>query len=306
MNQETNNQITKENFPEPAKKDRLLPASILVSTIIIAGALIYTTGLKSPQNKIAANELVAGILPKNGLELPVRWGDLGAKMINAGVIDSDKFERLYASRGGLDTETKNLLYEKSNGNLKITEENSGMLLNLLWALGLGTKNDILEKGEMTNPRYGGAGKFASTGGWTLANGNAMDHYAKHPLIVLNPDQQALVESVSKNIYRPCCGNATHFPDCNHGMAMLGLLELMASQGMDENEMYRVALQVNSYWFPDNYLTIAQYLQSKSVAWEDASPKELLGYNFSSGSGYRQILNQVTTPAEKKSSGGCGV
>ena len=39
----------------------------------------------------------------------------------------------------------------------------------------------------------------------------------------------IVEEIAGNIYRPCCGNSTAFPDCNHGMAMLGLIELMVSQ-----------------------------------------------------------------------------
>ena len=89
------------------------------------------------------------------------------------------------------------------------------------------------------------------------------------------------------------------------MAMLGLLELMASQGVSENEMYRVALQVNAYWFPDTYLAIAQYLQSKGMAWSGADPKEILGADYSSGSGYRQILSQVTAPVQS-SGGGCGI
>src|SRR3989344_1353776 len=97
---------------------------------------------------------------------------------------------------------------------------AGYLLNLLWAFGLANKNPILEDAsEMMNPGYGGAGNFASTGGWTVAKGNAMGHYNMYALVTLSPEQQALVDRVSRNIYRPCCGNSTHFPDCNHGMAM---------------------------------------------------------------------------------------
>ena len=139
------------------------------------------------------------------------------------------------SQGGLDEETKKLLYQSGNGNLKITEENSGKILNLLWAFGLGNKNEILLKGPMMDPQYGGAGRFASTGGWTIAKGSAMEHYSNHEFIKLTKEQQTLVENVSQNIYRPCCGNSTYFPDCNHGMAMLGLLELMASEGVSEEK-----------------------------------------------------------------------
>jgi len=197
----------------------------------------------------------------------------------------------------------------------MTQENAGTILNLLWAFGLGNKNEILEKGPMVN--YDGreagspaealakAGNFASTGGWTLAKGNAMDHYSKHSFVTLTPDQQAMVERVAKNIYRPCCGNSTYFPDCNHGMAMLGLLELLASNGVSERDMYKIALQVNSYWFPDTYLTIAKYMELKGVPWNKVDPKEMLGADYSSGSGYRKILEQVA-PVESKSAGGCGV
>lgn len=316
MEDETQNQIIEETYAEPVKKDYFLPASILLSAIIIAGAWVYTAGLKvsdTPQKtatsanaeKVQKSAIEEKVLPSEGVVLPVSWDDLGVKMVSVGVIDKEKLESLYAGRGGLSENERKLLKDIQNAQLKITENNSGFLLNLFWALGLGTKNDILEKGEMSNPQYGGAGNFASTGGWTLAEGDAMNHYSRHPFIVLTLEQQKLVERVSKNIYRPCCNNPTHFPDCNHGMAMLGLLELMASQGVSEEEMYKVALAVNAYWFPDTYLTIAQYLASRGTDWSNADPKEILGANYSSGSGYRKILSQVTAPAQK-SNGGCGV
>ena len=158
---------------------------------------------------------------------------------------------------------------------------------------------------MADARYGGAGGFASTAGWTLAKGSAMDHYSRHQFIVLTPQEQEKVERVSKNIFRPCCDNSTYFPDCNHGMAMLGLLELMAFQGVSEEEMYRAALQVNAYWFPDTYITIAQYLKAKGIDWQEASPQEILGVGFSSISGYRRILKEVDAKAQPQGSG-CGV
>ena len=101
---------------------------------------------------------------------------------------------------------------------------------------------------MMDPRYGGANGFASTGGWTLSDGDSMNHYNMHSFVTLTEEQQALVERVSKNIYRPCCDNSTYFPDCNHGMAMLGLLELMTSTRVTEADMYKTALQVNTFGF----------------------------------------------------------
>jgi len=293
----------------------LIPASVMITGILIAISIYYSgSGTTPAPVKIDAEAgvhraLEKGVLSPEGVVLPVRWGDLGVKMASVGVIDREKLESLYAGRGGLGQEEKKLLEGTQNGELKITENNSGFLLNLFWALGLGTKNDILETGPMADPRYGGAGPpaggFASTGGWTLADGNAMNHYSRHPFVILTPEQQKSVERVSKNIYRPCCNNPTHFPDCNHGMAMLGLLELMASQGVSEDQMYRTALQVNSFWFPDTYFAIATYLELKGTEWGKADPKEILGYAFSSASGYRRILEEI--PAQNETQGSrCGI
>jgi hypothetical protein len=230
---------------------------------------------------------------------------LGAKLVEVGAIDLDKLVALYKDRGGFLAQYQKMIEKNANEKIVITNWNSGYLLNLLWALGLANKNPILEDtNEMMNPAYKGAGNFASTGGWTLAQGSAMDHYNMHSLVMLTADQQAIVDRVSQNIYRPCCGNSTHFPDCNHGMAMLGLLELMASQGVNEQDMYKTALAVNSYWFPETYLTIATYMQQKGIAWGKVSPKEMLSANYSSASGYANISSQVTLPLQGQRGSSC--
>lgn len=315
MDYETENQIS-EQFPvkQPPKRDLLLSASILISALVLAIAWVYTAGLKAneTEQKLASSQttqvskLEEAVLPSAGVVLPVSWGDLGAKLVSTGAIDAKKFRAIYEQRGAFTDEYKNLLSEQNDGKLKITKENSGYLLNLFWALGLASKNDILENGEMTNRAHGGAGIFASTGGWTVAVGNPMDHYSKHKFFDLTPEQQASVDKVSRGIYRPCCGNSTHFPDCNHGMAMLGLLELMASQGVSEQDMWKAALAVNSYWFPDTYMTIATYMKNKGTGWKDVHPQEILSADYSSASGYRRIAAQVAQPEERQGGSGCGV
>lgn len=299
----------KELVSNKEEKNYILPGSILLASLIIAGSLVYATNKGNPSSpkeaKISALE--QQVIPSKGVTLNVKWGDLGVKLTESGTIDADKFKSLYQQRDQLTNEDKNLLVGINNGKIKITNENSGYLLNLFWALGLANKNEILEKGEMVDPKYGGAGNFASTGGWTIAKGNAMDHYSKHTLLNLTPEQQALVDKVSRGIYRPCCGNSVHFPDCNHGMAMLGLLELMASQGATEQEMWNTALVVNSYWFPDTYLTIAKYMEGKGIDWKNVNPEEILGANFSSNQGFANISAQVTQPENtQQRGGGCDV
>jgi hypothetical protein len=286
--------------------------------IVIAGALIAIGPIVGPTiqswlggapnetaNKTDLTSLEKDVLPAEGIVLPIRWGDLGKKMVEAGVIDKDKFEAVYERRGGLDEEANRLLYGEGNKEVKMDAQNAGFLLNMLWAFGLANKNEILEEGPMSDPQHGGADRFASTGGWTMAKGNILDHYSTYEFVTLTPEQQKRVEEVSKNIYRPCCGNSVYFPDCNHGMAMLGLLELMASQGVGEKEMYEVALRVNSYWFPSTYLTIAKYFEGRDVKWSDVDAKELLGSAYSSGSGFQSIRAEVD-PVPIQGGGGCGV
>ena len=284
----------------------------VIVPVLIAGAWFWATGALEQNAKngeadtvVEADSLEDQVLPQEGIVLPIQWGDLGMQMMETGVIDEEKFTELYKSRGGLPEDMQKLLYSSDNQEVRMTYENSGVLLNLLWGFGLGNKNSILETGPMQDPRYNGAGNFASTGGWTLARGGAMDHYSKYAFVVLTPEQQALVARVSQGIFRPCCGNSTYFPDCNHGMAMLGLLELMATNGVSEDDMYRVALQVNSYWFPDTYLTIATYFAKQGVSWDNVSPKEALGNQYSSGSGYQKV-RALVEPVQQQGGGGCGL
>ena len=224
-----------------------------------------------------------------GEPLSIPWGDTGTKLIESGAIDPDKFEELYQGRGGLTEAERKLLYAADNGDVVMTAENSGFLLNLLWALGLANENPILTTGEMANPQFD-TGSFASTGGWTLSKGNAMDHYSRYSIIPLTADQQKLVEKVSRNIYRPCCDNSTHFPDCNHGMAMLGLLQVLAKAGATEDDMYNAALVANSYWFPDTYEMIKEYGEQKGLT---LSAKRMLSAEFSSASGFAKVQEALS-------------
>lgn len=263
-----------------------------ILTILLLGFLLLGIGSVTP----APEEKSDG--------LRVSLGNLGKRMVESGVIDREKFLALYVRNPKLKKEAEELLDGDNKKPLQITPENSGLLLNYLWALGLGNSNPILQM-EMMDPRYGGAGNFASTGGWTLAKGNAMNHYSQHQFFTLTEREQALVDKISRGIYRPCCGNSAHFPDCNHGMAMLGFLELMASQGASEEDMWKAALAVNSYWFPDTFMTIATYMKNKGVEWQGVNPQEVLGINYSSASGYQKMLSQMKTQ-QLKGGVSCGI
>lgn len=207
----------------------------------------------------------------------------------------------------LDTEKKMLATLTADGSIDPDKLPQVTELNLLWAFGLANKNQVLENGPIMDMRYGGPTNMASVGGWSVTTGSVMDHYDKHSLVTLTPDQQALVEKMAKGIYRPCCGNSTYFPDCNHGMAMLGLLEYLASNVATEDEMWNAAMTANIAWFPDQYQTVGLYLKQKGMDIKMISPQEILGYDYSSGPGFAKIASQVVQPqGQQKDSGGCGI
>ena len=84
--------------------------------------------------------ILLGLAPvEEEIIFTLNWGDLEIKMTEAGVIDKNKFESLYSQRGGLNEANQKLLSGDGNKNLVITAENSGVMLNLLWAFGLGNK-----------------------------------------------------------------------------------------------------------------------------------------------------------------------
>lgn len=180
-------------------------------------------------------------------------------------------------------------------------------MNTLWALGLTQKSDVLNKGVMGTQYRKDLGNFASTGGWTLGAKDSVKLYSSSKVIPLSQEQQARVEKISAGIYRPCCGNPTSFPDCNHGMAILGLIELMASQGFSEDEIYKAALAFNSYWFPQTYIDLAYYFQTKeNTPWQNVDPKRILSAQFSSAQGYQAVKQQIENiPGAPKSGGSCG-
>src|SRR3989338_8369115 len=267
----------------------------------------------SQATTISKDNLFDEINPVAGFEIEVPYGSLGPKMVAMGVIDADKFKSTYEkSSQPLTPEQEDILQKGSNEKIRITRDNSYFLLNFFWAVGLANKSTILDEGDMM--KYGGkqgAGNFASTGGWTLSKNDAMNYYSKSTLIPLTKEQEERVNLVASNIFRPCCNNSTAFPDCNHGMALLGVLQLMASSGATENQMYEAGKYFNAFWFPGNYYDMALYFYNKEgKLFKDIDAKTLLSKEYSSASGWQRIKQWL---ADKgliqqlpKQGGGCGV
>ncbi|OGM12649.1 hypothetical protein A2V80_01920 [Candidatus Woesebacteria bacterium RBG_16_39_8b] len=242
------------------------------------------------------------VLPEEGFTLPISWGDIAPRLIELGVIDKEKFEKTVA----MEDNEKAVFMGKSDIPIKINAQNSQFVVDLLWALGLAQKSLVYEEGPMGKEYKDKAGQFASTGGWTLAKGSAMSHYNKHDLIPLTPDQHKKVMDIAVNVYRPCCGNHTAFPDCNHGMAALAAIELMVSKGLTDEEIYENVLKLNSFWFGGSYITTATYFARQGIPWSEVDAKEVLGSQYSSSQGAMQIAEMVgPIPYGEQSGGGCG-
>jgi hypothetical protein len=198
------------------------------------------------------------------------------------------------------------LQSDSLQEITFTSENIQFWTNVLWAFGLTQQSKVLSEGPMSqHVDQMPLGNYASTGGWTLGRQDAVDLYNSTQLIVLTSEQDDLVYQVAGNIFRPCCGNSTVFPDCNHGMAVLGLLELLAAQGANEQEMYQAALAFNSYAFPDTYITLAAYFATQELTWTALDPESILGPDYSSGQGAQRIAAAVgPLPGSPDQSSGC--
>lgn len=319
----------KKNKIKLLLQNKLLPILLLSVAVNIGLATMLLTpkiqGLKT--NKIAAGEssstsqvsaaanenLFNEINPVEGFEIDASYGDLGPKMIATGVIDLDRFRDIYQrSNQPLTAEQEEILQKSTEKKIRITRENSYFLLNFFWAVGLANKSPILDEGEMMS--YGGrqdAGNFASTGGWTLAKSDAMNYYSKSQLIPLTKNQEERVQAVASQIFRPCCNNSTAFPDCNHGMALLGILQLMAANGATETEMFEASKYINAYWFPGNYSDLAIYFKNKEgKAFKDIDAKILLSKDYSSASGWQSakqwLVDKGLVQQPPKQGGGCGV
>lgn len=241
----------------------------LILLLIVFG---FPISFQQAVRRVEAEPSLDEIVKSSAMDLPIIWGDLGDRLVASGVIDKQKFENLF----------KQPMPDLAAGDasrVRITRDNAGIFLNYLWALGLSNKSQVLEEGDMQKAGID-LSRFASLGAWSIASGAALDHYSKHELIHLNAPQLALVDKLSRSIYRPCCNNSTHFPDCNHGMAMLGLLQLMVSQNATEEEIYRTALVVNAYWFASSYDTI-NAVRREWFGSQRANPKILLRPEYSS-------------------------
>lgn len=304
---------------KPAKNLWLIVLGLSLGLNILALAYVLKPQVnklisksKETATKKEAANLFDEINPTKGFEINAKYDDLGPKMIASGVIDLEKFKQTYEkSAQPLTKEQLEILTKGSDKKIKIDRDNSYFLLNFFWAAGLANKSKALTEGDIVKYGEGQVGNFASTGGWSLGKSNPMDYYAQSDLIPMTPEQENLVQKVASNIYRPCCDNSTAFPDCNHGMALLAVLQLMAANDATENQMFEAAKYYNAFWFPSNYYDLALYFKNKEgKSFRNVPAQLVLGKDYSSATGWTKakqwLAGKGIIEQPPKTGGGCGV
>ncbi|MBI2022645.1 hypothetical protein HYS97_02265 [Candidatus Daviesbacteria bacterium] len=244
------------------------------------------------------------VIPQKGYTTSLKWKSLGKELVGIGAIDKEKYQEIFTSDCNGGKEMK-YLDGSWDHNIHINEQNSRFIVNTFWALGLVNKSKVM--GEMRKENGEDTANFASTGGWILGSKEPMEIYSSAEIISLTDEQQELVKSIAENVYRPCCGNSTAFPDCNHGMAALGYIQLAVKEGLPEKQIYRDLLAFNSYWFPQNYVEMAAFFSRENTKWDKVDPKLALSQDYSSASGVQRIRQEISDMPgfQVEGGGGCG-
>ncbi|GBD34791.1 hypothetical protein HRbin35_00542 [bacterium HR35] len=323
INEEKRNNLDENNSKKLNLKQLLI--GILIGGLAIFVLANFKFLKLSNSNNSVNNELIqqiiSQVLPQEGFKTRIVFGDAVKKMIDCGVIDLEKMKKLY---NGKIPEYIQKTIDGSNEPIVINQETANHLLTLFWPLGLSNKTEFNKNIPFSEKELP---YLASTGGWWLGKkDNGAEYFNKCEIIKLTPEQEEIVYRVAQNTFRPCCNNSTFAQDCNHGSALLGALELAASQGYSEDELYKLALQLNSFWFPQNYIKIALY--KKLVEGKDwpltqidknirenpfndpsiSEVKEIMSAKFSSISGYIQNVEKklANVPNIPSTGGGCGL
>jgi hypothetical protein len=268
-------------------RNRPLPSRLVSRTRrrTLGAAALFLAASVAPVRSARAAFASAG--PTND-RIVVPVGAWGPRLVAAGAIDPRRFAAAIRASGQPVDDSLVRLLTVGGGGVELDRANAYFLLDFLWAAGLANRNPILARGPMLSGGMARIGGFASTGGWTLGSRPPMEVYGQVPLLALDAPAQRRLEEVAAAVYRPCCDNPTSFPDCNHGMAMLALLALLASEGRDAPALFRAARVANTYWFPQQSVQLEAYVRaSRGIGPGDLDPSEATGKALFSGSGSRR-------------------
>ena len=284
---------------------------LLGGIVLVGGA--YGLGLATPRiasyvEQAPFRRAIGAVLPLQPVPTGLDLAPPIAKLVEAGAIEREKFVAAHENRGPLPEWVLRALDGKSQ-ELVLSVETAPYNLNLLWPLGLANKAAFNEDSPMKGDDLA---NYASTGGWSLGRGdNGAAYFNAVETLRLTSDRSDMVRRLAENVFRPCCGNSAFFQDCNHGSAMLGLIELAAADGRGPDEILELARAANGLWYPREYVEIALYFDAvEGQPWRDAPAERVLSEEFSSARGlqYRvrgALARKGLLPGEAPSRGGSG-
>lgn len=260
---------------------------LVVTAAIFVFQIIPIQGLTgaATQNSISGSgginldSITNQVVPENGFTINAKWGGIVKKMVDTGALDPAKLEDILVKKYGqqMKPEWKDILAGKDS-QLSINAENSVFMMYILWVLAKHNDNKILHDSP-----------FAGSFGPDYDIGAGSPGYGNLKLLSLTPEQQAVATKVAENSYRPCCGQSAARPDCSHGYSALGLMQLMASQGFSEKEIFDAFVKFNTFWFPANYIQAATYFKlAENKDWDRVDKELVAGPQFSSAQGSSQV------------------
>ncbi|MBW7851678.1 MAG: hypothetical protein H3C38_14385 [Rhodospirillales bacterium] len=281
--------------------------------LALFGAGMYGLGLETPRilrlfERDHLGEAARAVIPDAPVWTGMTLGQAMVRLVAGGVIDPNKMAATYERRGGLPGWAAQALKAASPEAVVLSPRTAPVLLNLLWALGLANRMEANATSRLAGPD--GAG-FASTGGWTLGRAETGGGYFNTVAAVpLTPSQEARVVAIADATYRPCCDNSAFFQDCNHGSAMLGLIQLAVAHGLSDDAVWRLAKAANGLWYPEQYVEMAVWFREyEGTAWAAVEPRRALGREMSSLTAWRRTVHDRLVRdgliAEQRPSGGGG-
>lgn len=221
------------------------------------------------------DEIQEDLIPSIGVSFPIIWEGFLEKLVEEEVIELTILdEKLSIVRGYGLTEVELSLFQYSLKNIHIDNESQSFLLLVFGALGFSNNNTVLD---------------AHT--HMMENQTSAVGYAKYDsaeILNFTFEQQDLVEDIALNSYVPCCNNPVLVPNSNYGYANFGLIEFLVYNGISREEIFKTLLVFNSYWFPDQYLDVAVFVENQGQSWKQINFTEIMGYSYSSLEGYLTI------------------
>jgi hypothetical protein len=229
-------------------------------------------------------DAIKEVTPAQGFTTNVKWNGVVSKMIKQGALDPVKLASLLKQRYGQDIKPEwREVLDGKNTNLEINSDNAVFMMYLLWTIAKDNNNQILVDSPFAN-------SFTNYDIGVGASG-----YGGADLLSLSPEQQQIAKEVAENANRPCCNNSTAWPDCSHGFAALGLVELMASQDFNKAEIFDTFVKFNSFWFPQTYVNNALYFKlAQGKNWSQVDKEVVAGKDYSSLSGASKVKNYLKT------------